>query len=198
MSGACVKLGEIRTITGCCTGYKGFVSVDSLISRLAPIRLFAMDVDGVLTNGDIIYPATGDEIKVFNVKDGHGLSLLSHHGMTLAFITGRNSPVTQRRADELGVQYVYQGIKAKRPVLETLMMDLKLKPEQVCYMGDDTPDLPLLKWVGLSACPTDALDVVKDVCFWESRYHGGRGAVRELCDLMLEHAEILSTNRFKL
>lgn len=171
-------------------GY-GRTFVDVVLERLKPIRLFAMDVDGVLTNGDIIYPLHGEEIKVFNVKDGHGLALLSHKGLNLAFITGRNSPITQRRADELGVQHVFQGVKTKLPVLQGLVADLGIGLDQVAYMGDDTPDLSILEAVGLSTCPSDAVDAVRDVCHWVSDYPGGRGAVRELADLLMAHAEIL-------
>lgn len=158
---------------------------DELIVQASKIRLFAMDVDGVLTNGDIIYTENGQELKVFNAKDGHGIATLRHFGVQIALITGRKSVITQHRADELGIQHVFQGIKTKLPVLEALVNDLGITLPEVLYMGDDTPDIPVLKEVGLAACPLDAMDEVKRVCHYTTKAPGGRGAVREMTDLVL-------------
>lgn len=149
------------------------------------IQLFAMDVDGVLTAGEVIYTEDGREIKVFNVKDGHGIALLLNSGVEVALITGRCSPITQQRANELGIRYVFQGIKSKLPVLEGLMAELGLEFSQVAYMGDDTPDIPIMQAVSLAFCPADALDEVKRVSHYTTQAPGGRGAVREVTDLLM-------------
>lgn len=156
-----------------------------MIEKTQAIKLFAMDVDGVLTNGDIIYSDNGSETKIFNVKDGHGLSLLRHHGIVIALITGRNSSITQRRAEELQIPYVFQGVKSKLPVLQQLVNDLDLTLSEVLYMGDDTPDIPVLEAVGLAACPADAVEEVKHVCHYTTKASGGHGAVREMANLIL-------------
>lgn len=161
---------------------------DNIVAHKAQsIKLFAMDVDGVLTNGEIIYTDNGRELKIFNVKDGHGLAMLIHSGVDAALITGRNSPITQHRADELGIKYVFQGIKNKLPVLESLAAQLGLALTEVLYMGDDTPDIPVLKAVGLAVCPIDAVEEVKRVCHYTTQAPGGRGAVREITDLLMRH-----------
>jgi 3-deoxy-D-manno-octulosonate 8-phosphate phosphatase (KDO 8-P phosphatase) len=156
-----------------------------IFKRATAIKLFASDVDGVLTNGEILYADDGREMKMFNVKDGHGLSLLIHAGFDVALITGRVSVITQRRAEELKIPYLYQGIRNKLPVLEELVSELGITLEEVSYIGDDTPDIPILEVVGLSACPQDAVEAVKGICHYTAKSHGGRGAVRELIDIIL-------------
>lgn len=156
-----------------------------LLAKAKAIRLIAMDVDGVLTNGDIIYTQDDIELKVFNAKDGHGLAMLNAAGFELAWITGRKSAIVERRAKELGVKYVFQGARQKWPILEQVMAHLKLTPEQVFYMGDDTPDIGCLEKVGLAACPADAVEQVKAVCHVITQAGGGKGAIREMADLIL-------------
>lgn len=159
---------------------------ETLRQKFEAIKLFVMDVDGVLTNGDIIYTDAGNEIKIFNVKDGHGLAMLAHSGYELAIITGRNSPVNQRRADEIGIAHVFQGVKTKLPVLEDLCKSLDVSLAETAYMGDDTPDMTILNTVGLALCPSDAVDEVKRICHYTTQAPGGKGAVREVADILLE------------
>ena len=159
-----------------------------IFQKAQQVKLLAMDVDGVLTQGEVIYLEDGDavrEVKTFNVKDGHGLAMLVHAGFQVALITGRNSVITRHRASELGIQHVFQGVKTKLPVLEKLLGELNLDLSQVLYMGDDTPDIPILRAVGFAVCPSDAVDEVKRVCHYTTKAPGGRGAVREMTDLLM-------------
>jgi 3-deoxy-D-manno-octulosonate 8-phosphate phosphatase (KDO 8-P phosphatase) len=149
------------------------------------IKLIAFDVAGVMTNGDITYTSSGDEIKTFNVKDGLGLVLAGQNGFITAIITGRESPMVERRGKGLKVHHVYQNAKDKTKALEELAALYNLKLEEICYMGDDLPDLGALKIVGLSCCPSDAVPSVKEESLWISSYKGGRGAVRELTDFLI-------------
>ncbi len=158
---------------------------ENIVEKAKKIKLLALDVDGVLTRGDVIYTSSGEEIKIFNVKDGHGLSMLRASGFYIALITGRNSEITQRRADELGIQYVFQNIKRKLPIIQTLAEELSLTLSEILYMGDDTPDIPVLEVVGLSVCPKDAVEEVKRVCHYTTQSAGGSGAVREMTDLLM-------------
>ncbi len=157
-----------------------------LDAKASKIQLLVLDVDGVLTNGEIIYTSSGEELKIFNVKDGLGLVLASQNGLITAIITGRISPMVEQRAEELRIRHVYQNIKDKTQVLEELAAHYQLSFEEICYIGDDLPDLPALNRVGLACCPSDAVLQVKEVCDWISTYEGGRGAVRELADLLIE------------
>ncbi len=160
---------------------------ENVLQRAQNIKLFAMDVDGVMTNGEIIYSDDGREFKIFNVKDGHGIAmLLRATAIDVAIITGRQSTITERRAQELGIRYLYQHVKNKLPVLETLADQLNLSLSEIAYMGDDTPDIPILESVGLAVCPSDAVDDVKRICHYTTESLGGRGAVREITDLLLQ------------
>jgi 3-deoxy-D-manno-octulosonate 8-phosphate phosphatase (KDO 8-P phosphatase) len=152
---------------------------------MAKIRLLAMDVDGVLTDGKITYTSAGDEIKSFNVKDGLGLSLAIRAGLKTAIITARQSSIVERRAGELGIHYVFQYAKTKLPVLEGLIAELGITLDDVAYMGDDLPDIPILEQVGLAACPADAVLAVKSVCHYTSALPGGSGALRDVVDHIL-------------
>lgn len=157
-----------------------------VIARARDIRLLAMDVDGVLTASEITYLSNGEEIKSYNVKDGHGLFMARSAGILTAIITGRQSPINERRAKELQIHYLFQGIKLKLPVLEQIMEEHQLTLSQVAYIGDDLPDLPILEVVGLACCPQDAVEEIKAVSHFVSRKEGGRGAVRELTDLLMK------------
>lgn len=156
-----------------------------LLARAAQIKLLATDIDGVLTHGEIIYTAGGDELKIFNAKDGLGLWLARQQGILTAMITGRTSSINERRAEELGVHYLFQGIKDKLPVLQQILEENQWTLEQVAYMGDDLPDLPVLQAVGLAACPADAISPVLAASHLVSQHEGGHGAMRELTDLLL-------------
>ena len=157
------------------------------------IKLLAFDVDGVMTDGSITYDENGIEYKTFNAKDGHGLAKMAKNGFITAIITGRNNGTVDRRATDLRVTEVYQGVKNKLPILEAIMQKYGLDFSQVAYMGDDEPDICILEKVALSACPADAVDNVQKVCNFHSLRNGGRGAVRELCDFVF-NASVDSTD----
>ena len=159
------------------------------------IKLLGLDVDGVLTDGSISYTDSGQEIKTFNAKDGQGIAMLTKLGINVVIITARNSPIVQRRATDLGIQYVYQGVKNKLEKLDELKNTLGLQYEEIAYMGDDLPDILILQKVGIKACPNDAVDEVKKICNFKSKYNGGRGAVRELTDCIYYPAKILTEKK---
>lgn len=150
------------------------------------IKLLAFDVDGVMTDGSVTYDENGIEYKTFNVKDGHGLVRMGKSGFITAIITARNNGTVKHRAENLNITEVYQGQKFKLPALEEIMAKYNLSFENVSYMGDDLPDLCILEKVGLACCPNDAVEEVKSVCNFKSSINGGRGAVRELCDFILD------------
>lgn len=154
--------------------------------RLKHIRLLLLDVDGVMTDGRIVYDAHGVETKFFNVKDGHGIKMLQRSGVNVGIISGRQSQVVTNRAEELGITILYQKALDKlAPYLEILAAT-GLKDEQVAFMGDDIIDIPVMRRVGFAAAPADAVDYVRDHAHFVSLNRGGWGAVRELCDLILK------------
>ena len=150
------------------------------------IKLLAFDVDGVMTTGEVTYDENGVEYKSFNVKDGHGLVRVQNAGFVTAIITARNNGTVKHRAENLHITELYQGQKYKLPALEEIMKKYNLSYEQVAYMGDDLPDICILEKVGLKCCPNDAVDEVKSICNFISSKDGGKGAVRELTDFVLE------------
>lgn len=154
------------------------------------IKLLAFDVDGVMTTGEVTYDENGVEYKSFNVKDGHGLVRVQNAGFITAIITARNNGTVKHRAENLHITELYQGQKYKLPALEEIMQKYNLTYEQVSYMGDDLPDLCILEKVGLKCCPNDAVDEVKSICNFISTKDGGRGAVRELTDFILDAQDI--------
>ena len=155
------------------------------LARAAGIELAVFDVDGVLTDGRIILGAHGDELKSFHVRDGHGLVRLREAGIERAVITGRSSPVVERRMRELGVTHVFQGIRDKQACLSELLGTLGIAASATCYVGDDLPDLPAMRLVGLPIAVADACADARAVALWVTQAGGGRGAVREVCDLLL-------------
>ena len=156
--------------------------------RLEKIRLLLLDVDGVMTDGRIIYDDRGGETKAFDVKDGHGIKLLQRAGIRVGIITGRQSAVVDRRAQELGIELVYQGAKDKLVPFLEILQKTGLGVEQIAYMGDDLPDLPILRRVGFAVTVADALDDVRPHVHYVTQRPGGRGAVREVCDLLLKES----------
>lgn len=149
------------------------------------IKLAAFDVDGVMTDGSITYDENGIEYKTFNAKDGHGLAELSREGIITAIITGRNCQAVERRAKDLNIKEVHQGVKNKIEVLDELMKKYDISPCEVAYMGDDIPDICILEKVELAGCPKDAVQEVKDIVNFEASKNGGYGAVREFCDCII-------------
>ena len=157
-----------------------------MTDRLSKIELVLLDVDGVLTDGRIIWDANGTEIKFFNVKDGHGIKLLQRAGIQVGIITGRTSPVVDLRAKELGISLVYQGSLRKQDSYDDIKRITGLSDHQIAYMGDDVIDVPVMRRVGFAAAPSDALPEALAVADLVTSRCGGMGAVRELCDLILK------------
>lgn len=156
------------------------------LGRAANIKLLLLDVDGVLTDGSITYSDEGSELKTFNSKDGFGLNLLRKAGVEVGIITARTSQALARRCQDLKIDHLYQGRRNKVETFTELTTELGLAPEQVAYMGDDWLDLALLTRVGLAATVADAVSEVKEVVHFVSRYNGGQGGVREVCELIVD------------
>jgi len=157
----------------------------ALTRRAAGVRLVALDVDGVLTDGRLYYGDRGEALKVFDVRDGLGIRLLREAGIEVAIVTGRSSPIVATRARELGIERVLQGQDDKFAGLQELMRQTGLAEKACAYMGDDWPDLPALQLVGFAATVADAPDEIKRHVHWVAPSRGGRGAVRDLARLVL-------------
>lgn len=158
---------------------------DPAARKAARIRLLALDVDGILTDGRIYYGNAGEELKAFNIKDGLGIKLLQNAGIRVAFITGRQSEIVARRAAELGIQAVIQGREDKRQALLELCHSEGLTFEDCAYMGDDLPDLGAIRAAGLGLTVADGSRSVREAADWISASNGGCGAVREACEFIL-------------
>ncbi len=164
----------------------GFSAPDqALCRRLAAVRLLALDVDGVLTDGRLFFTAQGDEAKAFNIQDGLGIKLLRRAGVEVALITGRTSPLTARRAADLQLTYLVQGREDKKEALAELLQTLGLQFSEVAYVGDDLPDLGAIESVGVGITVANAHWAVRERAHHVTRHAGGDGAVREVCDLIL-------------
>jgi 3-deoxy-D-manno-octulosonate 8-phosphate phosphatase (KDO 8-P phosphatase) len=150
------------------------------------IKLLILDVDGVLTDGSIILDNEGNEFKIFNVRDGHGIKMLVKAGIGVALITGRHSKVVERRARELGITEVYQRCHIKTVAFDHIIEKYGLAEKEVAYVGDDIVDIPIFKRVGISIAVKDATDEVRDHASMVTQHAGGRGAVREVCDFLLK------------
>jgi 3-deoxy-D-manno-octulosonate 8-phosphate phosphatase (KDO 8-P phosphatase) len=152
------------------------------------VKLLVLDVDGVLTDGRIIMDHKGREIKAFDVRDGHGIKLLREAGIEVAMLTGRSSSVVQRRAGDLGIppSRVRQGVKDKVRAYQEIAREMGIGDEETCFVGDDLVDIPLLKHVGTPIVVADGAEEAKQVASYITQSPGGRGAVREVCDLLLQ------------
>ncbi len=157
----------------------------TLSERCRGIELLVLDVDGVLTDGAIVYADDDVEVKRFHVRDGSGLKLWQLAGKQAAVITGRTSRVVDIRAAEVGIGYVFQGAADKVPGFEQLLRATGLRPEQAAYVGDDVPDLPLLRRAGLAVAVADACADVVAAAHYVTKRAGGQGAVREVVELVL-------------
>jgi 3-deoxy-D-manno-octulosonate 8-phosphate phosphatase (KDO 8-P phosphatase) len=153
--------------------------------RLRKIRLLLLDVDGVMTDGRIIFDSNGIESKFFNVKDGHGIKMVQRAGIEVGIISGRGSVVVSNRAAELGISLVYQKALDKLTPYQEILERTELTDDQVAFVGDDVIDIPVLRRVGFAAAPADAVDDVFPHVHFTTRNRGGWGAVREVCDLLL-------------
>ena len=158
----------------------------SLLSKLKRIRMILLDVDGVLTDGRILYGNDGTEYKAFDAHDGFGMERAMKFGLLIGLISGRKSPMVDRRAKELGIVDVYQNAMDKVAALEDLKRKYDLSDDRFAYIGDDVFDLPLLNKVGFSAAPNDAVKEVANAVQFRTRAEGGRGAVREMIDMVLK------------
>lgn len=152
----------------------------------ASIRLLVMDVDGVLTEGEIVYDSDGRELKRFSVRDGFGITLWHEAGHASAIITARGGPVVERRAAELGIEHHAHRVSDKGVALHDLAKTSGVPVEQMAYIGDDWKDLPAMALAGFPAAPADAESPVKEMAAWVGTRPGGRGAVRELVEHLLE------------
>ena len=154
--------------------------------RAKPIRLILSDVDGVLTDGSIIWDNQGIESKVFYVRDGLAIKLWQKAGFSFGILTSRNSQIVKLRAAELGIEIVRQGFAEKLPIAREILKAAKFDPEEVCYIGDDLPDLAVMYEVGLPVAVADAVAEVRQAATWVTSAPGGRGAVRELIERLLK------------
>ena len=159
---------------------------DETKHRLEAIELLVLDVDGVLTDGQIILSGDGSEAKRFGLLDGHGIRMWQRAGLKVALLSGRESAATQRRAEQLEISYVLQGCYYKRPALEGLLGDTGVAPERVAYIGDDLPDIPPMRLVGFAVAVANAVDEVKALADYVTIQPGGQGAVRETIEYILK------------
>lgn len=158
-----------------------------LRAKASKIKMVAFDVDGVMTDGSLTFDENGVEYKTFNAKDGQGIVNLKNAGIITAIITARENGTVKHRFENLGMTRLFQGQKDKLKAMKQLLEDYNLDFSQVAYMGDDLPDIPVLKEVGLGCCPNDAVDEVREIATFISSKNGGRGAVREMCDLIYKN-----------
>jgi 3-deoxy-D-manno-octulosonate 8-phosphate phosphatase (KDO 8-P phosphatase) len=165
--------------------------MQDILERAARIRLVIFDVDGVLTDGSLFLGDDGQEYKAFNSRDGHGIKMLQKHGVVVGIITGRTSRVVEYRMKNLGVTHVYQGRLEKLPAFEELSAGLGIPPEQTAYVGDDVVDLPVMCRVGLAIAVQDAHPLVVRHSHWQTPHGGGRGAARDVCELLMEAHGVL-------
>lgn len=158
----------------------------SLIKKIKAVKLLILDVDGVMTDGRIIYDDDGKEIKIFDVKDGHGIKLLMRAGIDVAIITARESRVVLHRAKNLGIDIVYQKAMDKVEAFNEILQKKQLSEKEVAYVGDELVDIPLLRKVGFAVAVKDAVAEVKKYVDFVTEKNGGHGAVREICELILK------------
>lgn len=156
-----------------------------LQQRAKAIKLAIFDVDGVLTDGRLYFLTDGSEFKTFNTLDGQGIKMLINSGVRTAIISGRSTPVVEKRANNLGIQHLYQGREDKLVVLDELLGELGLNYAQVAYLGDDLPDLPVIRRVGLGMAVANAAGFVRQHAHGVTEARGGEGAAREFCEVIM-------------
>ena len=160
--------------------------MQDILDRARHIKVVIFDVDGVLTDGGLYIDSNGSEHKVFNSRDGHGMKMLRDSGVEIAIISGRSSEAVSHRMASLGIEQVHQGYQEKLPVFDELLEKLALNPVEVAYVGDDVVDLPIMRKVGLAIAVQDAHELVKKHAHWQTPHRGGRGAARDVCELIME------------
>ena len=158
---------------------------NDVLKRARAIKLLICDIDGVFSDGLIYMGNQGEELKTFNTKDGFGIKALMNAGVEVAVITGRSSKIVNDRMSSLGVKHIYQGMEDKVTGFSQLLNDLKLLPEQIAYIGDDYPDAPVMLKAGLAVSVADGHPYIKQIAHLVTTLNGGRGAVRELTDLLI-------------
>ncbi len=168
---------------------------EELNNRLSKTKLLALDVDGVMTDGSVFFTALGDEIKSFNILDGQGIKSLLVNNIEVAVITGRTSPLTEKRAKDLGIKHITQGREDKKTALLELCDKLKISPNEVAYVGDDLPDLSAIVLVNVGFTVPNAHPFIRKHADFCTSLNGGQGAVREVCDLIL-HAKGLIDSHY--
>jgi 3-deoxy-D-manno-octulosonate 8-phosphate phosphatase (KDO 8-P phosphatase) len=154
-------------------------------ARVERVKLLVLDVDGVLTDGRLFYHDDGTESKAFDVRDGHGIKMLGGAGIETAIISGRSCPSVNKRAADLGIKAAVQGVRDKVPILEKLLSERGLEPVEAAFVGDDVVDLPVMNRVGLAIAVADASEYLFDAAHYVTLAPGGRGAVREVAELIL-------------
>ena len=166
--------------------------------KLKRIQLLLLDVDGVLTDGSIIFNDDGSELKLFNVKDGLGLKLAIEAGIAVGIVTGRKSEALRHRCRDLGIQHLFDAVEDKAQLLSRIVDRTGVAPQNTAFMGDDLPDLGLMRHVGLSIAVADAHELVRERSDWITTASGGYGAVREVCEALLKAKGIWDrlTDRF--
>ena len=160
--------------------------MQAVYDRAKALKLVVFDVDGVLTDGKLYLSDSGEEIKAFNTLDGHGMKMLRNSGVELAIITGRKSRLVELRAGNLGIVHLYQGVEDKLVAFRDLLDKLRLKAEQAAFMGDDVIDLPVMRRAGLALSVPAAPALVKQNAHYVTERNGGEGAVREVCELIMQ------------
>jgi 3-deoxy-D-manno-octulosonate 8-phosphate phosphatase (KDO 8-P phosphatase) len=160
------------------------------MADLAKIKMLALDVDGVLTDGALIINADGSESKFFNSLDGHGIRMWQRAGLKVALISGRASAPTKLRAEQLQIEYVFQDCHYKLPVVEQLLDKLGLSPENMAFVGDDLTDMPVIRYVGFGVAVANAVDEVKQCADYVTTRPGGSGAVREVIEYILKNSGV--------
>jgi 3-deoxy-D-manno-octulosonate 8-phosphate phosphatase (KDO 8-P phosphatase) len=174
-------------------GRKEHAKTPSVVKRLnaevrmqvEQVKFLGLDVDGVLTDGSLFYHDDGTESKAFDVRDGHGIKMLQHAGIEAALISGRSCPMVEKRATDLGITAVVQGVRDKVSILEKMLSERDLKLEEAAFVGDDVVDLPVMHRVGFAVAVADASEYLFDVADYVTLAPGGRGAVREVAELIL-------------
>lgn len=164
---------------------------DTILSKASKIKLVVLDVDGVMTNGSVYFSAQGDELKAFSILDGQGIKALMKYGIDVAIITGRTSPLTARRAKDLGIPNILQGREDKKVALSEISSELSIPFENICYVGDDLPDLSAIIAANLGVTVPNAHSFIKEHADFCTTVKGGEGAVREVSDLILESKGLL-------
>ncbi|MGH7146170.1 MAG: KdsC family phosphatase [Planctomycetota bacterium] len=162
------------------------LSAEEFRRRLAAVRLLVLDVDGVMTDAGMYYSEAGDELKKFNTRDGYGIRAVQRAGLPVAVITGEKTRLVARRMKKLGIEIVYQGIQKKLPVLDEVAARVGIARAEIAYLGDDLGDLPCLEVVGVPCTVADGLPANRAAAVYITQLLGGQGAVRELCDLLLQ------------